>query len=183
MSCQCSQNVDVNGPHHRYSELIVSSSFNQPMAVERGRSHELVGSMVGAVYVHVLRTLCHAALAKLIFDKVELEENEKVYLSKGLQKVGEENVEEFLSDPIMKKIEEKFVAAIEKLGKNGLTSQLWLLNFKLICLVLRYIDAERSGNFDLHLEIVLLMIPIFFASGHHLYAKACLLYVQQMLKL
>ena len=27
------------------------------MAVERGRSHELVGSMVGAVYVHVLRTL------------------------------------------------------------------------------------------------------------------------------
>ena len=54
---QCSQNVDVNGPHHRYFELIVSSSFNKPMAVERGRSHELVGSMMGAVYVHVLRTL------------------------------------------------------------------------------------------------------------------------------
>ena len=54
---QCSQNVDVNGPHHRCFELILSSSFNQPMAVERGRSHELVGSMMGAVYVHVLRTL------------------------------------------------------------------------------------------------------------------------------
>ena len=54
---QCSQNVDVDGPHHRCFELIVSSSFNQPMTVERGRSHELVGSMVGAVYVHVLRTL------------------------------------------------------------------------------------------------------------------------------
>ena len=58
---QCSQNVDVNGPHHRCFELIVSSSFNQPMAVERGSSHELVRSMVGAVYVHVLRTL-HATL-------------------------------------------------------------------------------------------------------------------------
>ena len=54
---QCSQNVDVNGPHDRCFELIVSSSFNQPMAVERGRSHELVGYMVGADYVHVLRTL------------------------------------------------------------------------------------------------------------------------------
>ena len=54
---QCSQNVDVNGPHHRCFELIVSSSFNQPMAVERGRSHELLESMVGAVYVYVLRTL------------------------------------------------------------------------------------------------------------------------------
>ena len=54
---QYSQNVDVNGPHHRCFELIMSSSFNQPMAVERGRSHELVGSMVGAVYVHVLQIL------------------------------------------------------------------------------------------------------------------------------
>ena len=54
---QCSQNVDVSGPHRRCFELIVSSSFNQPMAVERGRSHELVGSMVGAVYVDVLRTM------------------------------------------------------------------------------------------------------------------------------
>ena len=57
LSDQCSQNVDVNGPHHKFFELIVSSSFNQPMAVERGRSHELAGSMVGSVYVHVLRTL------------------------------------------------------------------------------------------------------------------------------
>ena len=71
-----------------------------------------------------------------------------MYLSEGLQKVGEENIEEFLSDRIMKKIEEKFVAAIEKLEKNGPTSELWLLYFKLICLMLRYIDAERSGNFD-----------------------------------
>ena len=63
-SCQCSQNVDVNGPHHRCFELIVSSSFNQPMSVERERSHELVGSTVGAVYVHVLRTLRHASSFK-----------------------------------------------------------------------------------------------------------------------
>ena len=35
-SGQCLQNVDVNGPHHRCSELIVSSLFNQPMAVVRG---------------------------------------------------------------------------------------------------------------------------------------------------
>ena len=54
---QCSQNVDVNGPHHKCFELIVPSSFYQPMAVERGRSHELVGFMVGAVYV-LTSTFC-----------------------------------------------------------------------------------------------------------------------------
>ena len=42
----------------------MSSSFNQPMAVERGRSHELVGSMVGAIYVHVLRTLARFLLQR-----------------------------------------------------------------------------------------------------------------------
>ena len=141
--------------------------------------------MAGHTFSRSIRDyfICHAAFAKLIFNRVKLEENENMYSSEGLQKVGQENVKEFLSDPIMKKIEEKFVAAIEKLEKNVSTSQLWLLYFKLICLVLRYIDAERSGNFYLYLEIMLLMIPIFFASGHHLYAKASLLYVQQMLKL
>ena len=54
---QCSRNVDVSSPYHRCFQLIMSPLFNQPMAVERGRSHELVGSMVGAVYVHVLWTL------------------------------------------------------------------------------------------------------------------------------
>ena len=44
-------------PHQRCLELIVSSSFNQPMAVGRGRSHELVGSMVGAASSHVLGSL------------------------------------------------------------------------------------------------------------------------------
>ena len=56
---QWSQNVGAGGPHHRCLELIVSSSFNQPMAVERGRSHELVGSMVGAASSHVLGSLPH----------------------------------------------------------------------------------------------------------------------------
>ena len=42
----------------------MSSSFNQPMAVERGRSHELVGSMVGVASSHVLGLLlCGEPLA------------------------------------------------------------------------------------------------------------------------
>ena len=54
---QWSQNVGAGGPHHKCHELIVSSSLNQPMAVERGRSHELMGSMVGAASSHVLEPL------------------------------------------------------------------------------------------------------------------------------
>ena len=81
---QCTQNVDVNGPHHRCFELIVSSSFNQPMAVERRRSHELVGSMVGAVYVHVLRTLAQAESG----SPKEPRENEMSLVLRGLSKTS-----------------------------------------------------------------------------------------------
>ena len=54
---QCSQKVDVNGPHHGPYQLMASSSLHCHRLVEWGRHNELEASMVGAVYVHVLRTL------------------------------------------------------------------------------------------------------------------------------
>ena len=54
---QCSQNVDVNGPHHGLYQLMASSSLHCHRLVGWGRHNELEASMVGAVYVHFLRTL------------------------------------------------------------------------------------------------------------------------------
>ena len=54
---QCSQNVNVNGPHHGPYQPMASSSLHCYRLVEWGRHNELEASMVGAVYVHVLRTL------------------------------------------------------------------------------------------------------------------------------
>ena len=48
---QCSQNVDVNGPHHGPYQLMTSSSLHCHRLVECGRHNELEASMVGAVYV------------------------------------------------------------------------------------------------------------------------------------
>ena len=58
-SQQCSQNVDVNGPHHGPYQYMASSSLHCHRLVEWGRHNELEASLVGAVYVHVLRTLHH----------------------------------------------------------------------------------------------------------------------------
>ena len=54
---QCTQNVDVNGPHHGLYQLMASSSLHCHRLVGWGRHNELEASMVGVVYVHVLRTL------------------------------------------------------------------------------------------------------------------------------
>lgn len=51
----------------------------------------------------------------------------------------------------------------------------------MIALTKDFIRAERSANFDLHLDCVERMI--FHASGHFLYAQSAHLYVQDMRKL
>ena len=96
-------------------------------------------------------------------------------LSEGLRKIGDKNCQSHLTNPLFKNTFKKFTNVLNQLESTGPTSQLWLLYFKLICLMQRYTDAERFGNFHLHLQSVISMTLIFFASGHHLYTKACLL--------
>ncbi len=44
----------------------------------------------------------------------------------------------------------------------------------------KYIKAERTGNWNLHLQAIQEMLPYLAASGHNLYTKSSRLYVQQM---
>ena len=44
----------------------------------------------------------------------------------------------------------------------------------------KYIRAERTGNWNLHLQAIQEMLPYLAASGHNLYTKSSRLYVQQM---
>ena len=105
--------------------------------------------------------LVQAALATIILEKIEFTEEEKTFLDDNLQKVGTENFENYLMTFLMKSVQIKFSSVITNLENNGPTSQLWLQYFKLIYLLQRYIDAERSGNSDQHVETVTLMIPFF----------------------
>ena len=44
----------------------------------------------------------------------------------------------------------------------------------------KFIKAERTGNWDLHLQAVRNMLPYFASSGHNSYAKSVYLYLQMM---
>ena len=54
---------------------------------------------------------------------------------------------------------------------------------KAIEIFLRFLEAERTSNWKLHLQVAREMIPFFFASGHYLYAKSTYLYLQTMVDL
>ena len=47
----------------------------------------------------------------------------------------------------------------------------------------RFIKAERTGNWDLHLHTVRGMLPYFLAAGHTLYGKSAYVYLNNMLEL
>lgn len=115
-----------------------------------------------AVRGHIL---VQAALATSIFNKIELTEDDKKYLNEGLRKVGDKNLETYLSDEKMLNVQNKFEETVDKLRDNGPTAQLWLQYFKLIMLLLQFIDAERSGNFDKHVQSLILMTPFFSRRG------------------
>ncbi|VDI45288.1 Hypothetical predicted protein [Mytilus galloprovincialis] len=50
----------------------------------------------------------------------------------------------------------------------------------MIDILRRFIKAERTGNWELHLQTVKDMLPYLAASGHNLYVKSSRVYLQQM---
>ena len=71
----------------------------------------------------------------------------------------------------------------EELHKENMTLKLWLMYIEMISIVCKFIKAQRTGNWLLHLEAVSEMLPFFASSGHYLYAKSSYFYLQSMRKL
>ena len=51
---------------------------------------------------------------------------------------------------------------------------------EMVDILRKYIRAERTGNWDLHLQALSEMIPYLAASGHNNYTKSALIYLQRM---
>ena len=75
------------------------------------------------------------------------------------------------------KLEECLLKYKELLAENSRIAKLWLQYMKL------FIQAERTGNWTLHLVAVGRMMNLFAATGHIYYARSSHLYLQQMLDL
>ena len=71
-----------------------------------------------------------------------------------------------------------------KTYKNNLSSSrtgnLWFLYIEVVEILCKFITAERTGNFSLHLQAVKDMLPFFAASRHSLYAQSAYIYLQTM---
>ena len=60
------------------------------------------------------------------------------------------------------------------------TRKLWIEYIKMVRILLLFICAERSGDWDLHLYCIAKMIPLLHAGGHTAYTKSSRLHLVQM---
>ena len=60
------------------------------------------------------------------------------------------------------------------------TAKLWLCFMDMFSVLRKFLIAERTGNWILHLESMKDMLPYFAAAGHNLYAKSAHIYLSQM---
>ena len=67
--------------------------------------------------------------------------------------------------------------------KSSRTATLLMQYMDMVDILRKFIQAERTGNWDLHLQVVSEMLPYLAASGHNNYTKSALIYLQRMSRL
>ncbi|KAK3097968.1 hypothetical protein FSP39_014885 [Pinctada imbricata] len=83
------------------------------------------------------------------------------------------------NDVDVKSLLQEYLNGISNLQMSK-TSQLWLQYLEMVELLRTFIKAERTGNWDMHLQTIRLMLPYFAATGHNLYAKSIYMYLASM---
>lgn len=93
------------------------------------------------------------------------------------------NLEDFESQDFYQHVTEVFEKELQKIENVNPTCNLWVQYCRMVFLLLDFMFAEKSGDWDLHLATVERMIPFFHASGRIHYAKSAQIYLDDMKKL
>lgn len=95
---------------------------------------------------------------------------------------AEVDIESVVKSTCVEQMKFKMQKAISKM-KESRTAQLWLQYIELLDILKAFIKAERTGDWNLHLQSLLEMLPFFAATGHNAYAKSSYIYLNKMLAL
>ena len=142
--------------------------------------HRISGKAVSrALRAHLL---AESALISILFEDTEAvniaEVNEFVSI---LEKKSLEEIETFCQTPEAPEIGAALVKRMQELRERSRTAKLWLQYLHPIQVLKRFIIAERTSNWSLHLQSTTDMLNLFAAYGHLNNDKNARLYVQQMM--
>ena len=143
----------------------------------------------GHAYARAVRafSLINTVLASLILE--DMEENkeinsaDKTYLANLLSEISTLKTEKKFDEKKFNDLYDKFLVYKNKMAARGPTAKLWIQLFDLTTLIKQFIEAERTGNWQMHLDTCQRMIPFFCAAFHYKYAEYGYIYIQDMLNL
>lgn len=132
-------------------------------------------------------SIVNTVLADLLLTQMKddgiLDQSDIELLKEMLKNVSDLRKLELIKKNYFLEIYEKFNNYLDEVSDRGPTAKLWVQFFKLTTLIKQFLEVERSGNWQLHLDTVQRMLPIFHAAGHYKYAEFGHLYLQDMLEL
>ena len=92
---------------------------------------------------------------------------------------GEVSAEDLNGNAAIQEMVEKIKTYKNNMSSSR-TARLWFQYIEMVEILCKFIRAECTGNFHLHLQAVKDMLPFFASSGHSLYAKSAYIYLQTM---
>ena len=81
---------------------------------------------------------------------------------------------------VLSDIQECVARVKDVLAEKSRTAALWIQYLEMVDISRSFIRAERTANWELHLNALTRMLPYLAASGHNLYVKCARLYLQSM---
>ena len=126
-------------------------------------------------------------------DQFSAEESEKDLFNNKLSKsklykvsqvfdqLNEQNIslKEIANDIDVKEMLVRISQYKEKFSEAR-TAKLWFQYLRMVEIICTFLKAERTRNFDLHLQSLREALPYFAASGLHFYARSTHSYLQTM---
>lgn len=118
--------------------------------------------------------LTFTALGIVICKNIETTELNEDFIKTFFEKWDSEPplIGDCNTEPDMHYLTEQIINKINTLEKRSATAKLWIQYFKAVIVALEFIEAERLGNWELHLKSIKNMLPLFHAAGHFAYAKS-----------
>ncbi|MCP3850965.1 MAG: hypothetical protein GY694_12115 [Gammaproteobacteria bacterium] len=95
---------------------------------------------------------------------------------RALRMVAEELLREFLRKNNFENNNE-LLKALDQLASESRTAKTWI-DVLIKLLMMKFVKAEREGDWFLHLDTFRKMLPYFFAAGHVNYARYGVYYLQ-----
>ena len=105
----------------------------------------------------------------------------KILYEKLIEK--EVSIEQVNESPVIINIQHDLENLKRELSVNSRTAKLWIKYVDYISIIKMFIRAERTGNWNMHLNAAQKMLNLFAATGHMNYAKNTQLYLQLMFNL